>query len=144
MRQNFGLCLSIAGMAVQQDHVANAAREDRFLVSGLTQSGQPAEGVAGQRSAGHAIMSSLLAVIFPGSERPCNGRLLLSVDLMSLTFTCLLLFFPSILLQLLGRFDFVYYGIRKILLASSGFLLNLLLLELPEYELKSCRPFEKV
>ena len=69
-RQNFGLCLSVAGMSVLQDQVANAAREDKFLVSGLKQSGQPAENLSAQRSAGHAVMTSLLAAVFPGNDCP--------------------------------------------------------------------------
>jgi hypothetical protein len=93
-RQNFGVCLSIAGMAVQQDHVANKAREDRFLVSGLEQSGRPVVGVVAQKSAGHAIMSSLLEIVFQGSERPCireisvvNGPYVPSANLPTLIFS---------------------------------------------------------
>jgi hypothetical protein len=57
-------------MSVLQDQVVNTAREYKFLVSGLKQSGQPSKNLAAQRSAGHAVMTSLLAVVYLGNERP--------------------------------------------------------------------------
>ena len=69
-RASFGYNLSIAGLALQQDHIRNQSKEDRFLISGLKQSGRPAVGLAPQKSAGQLIMSSLLDIVFRGSSRP--------------------------------------------------------------------------
>ncbi len=66
----FGYNLSIAALALQQDHLRNHNKEDRFLISGLKQAGRPAVGLAPQKSAGQLIMSSLLDIVFHGSSRP--------------------------------------------------------------------------
>jgi hypothetical protein len=66
----FGYNLSIAALALQQDHLRNQNKEDRFLISGLKQSGRPAVGLAPQKYAGQLIMSSLLDIVFHGSSRP--------------------------------------------------------------------------
>ena len=70
-RVSFGMNLTTAGLSLQQDHLANRAKVDRFLVSGLKQTGRPAVDVAAQKTAGHAIMTSLLEKKFPGSDCPC-------------------------------------------------------------------------
>ncbi len=57
-------------MALQQDHLRNQSKEDRFLISGLKQTGRPAVGRAALKSAGLLIMSSVLGIVYQGSSHP--------------------------------------------------------------------------
>ncbi len=69
-RLSFGVSLSVATLALQQDHVINQGKEDRFLILGLKQSGRPAFGHVAQKAAGRMIMNSLLSIVFQGPDHP--------------------------------------------------------------------------
>ncbi len=69
-RSNFGYNLSIAGLALQQDHLRNQSKEDRFLISGLKQTGRQAVGLAALKSAGLLIMSAMLGLVYQGASPP--------------------------------------------------------------------------
>ena len=97
--------MSIAGLALQQDHLRNQSKEDRFLISGLKQTGRPAVGLAAQKSAGLLIMSSLLGIIYQGSSHPIVREVIV-VKAPSAKVRAYLPSFLSLTLpQLLRKFD---------------------------------------
>lgn len=69
-RNAYSLSLTAASLSIQQDHIINLSKEDRFLISGLRQNGRPVFVPAAQRSAGRVIMTTLLATVFTGMTPP--------------------------------------------------------------------------
>jgi hypothetical protein len=97
--------LTTAALALQQDHLINLSKEDRFVLSGLKQFGRPATGPIAQKTAGQLIMSSLLEAVFHGTDQPnirdvfiYRGPILPRSDAS----------LPLTPLKLLGRLDFAY------------------------------------
>jgi hypothetical protein len=69
-RNAYSVSLTATALSLQQEHLINQNKEDRFLVLGLRQNGRPVFGPAAQRSAGRVIMTTLLATVFTGLTPP--------------------------------------------------------------------------
>ena len=69
-RISFGVSLTTAALALQQDYVINGDNEFKFQISGLRQSGRPVAGPPAQCAAGRSIVESVLNTSYSASERP--------------------------------------------------------------------------